>query len=110
MSPEAERKLYALVGLGVRGRLAVVGVEQVRQAARRGELVYAVLAATASRHSLQKVVPLLSAKRIPFIETSDAARLGAAVGRESATAVGIVDADLARGIRGVVEAGLAGAQ
>ena len=108
MSPECEAKVLSLIGLGVRGRMVVVGVEQVRQAAIRGRLAYAVLATGASRHSRDKVVPLLTAKRIPFIDGPDAARLGAAVGKESTAAVGIVDRDLARGIRGAAESSSAG--
>ena len=61
MNAEATRKLLGLVGLGVRGRLAVVGVEQVRDAAKKGKLALAVVAPDASRHSLDKVVPLLRA-------------------------------------------------
>ena len=104
-----EAKLLRLVGLGVRGRLAVVGVEQVREAARRGKLKLAVVAPDASRNSLDKVVPMLRAKKITIIEGPGAAALGAAVGREAAAAVGIVDRDLARGIRDVAESGSVGA-
>jgi ribosomal protein L7Ae-like RNA K-turn-binding protein len=99
----ALRKMLRLVGLGVRGRLAVVGVEQVRDAAMHNKLKLAVVAPDASRHSLDKVVPLLQARRVRFYEGPTAAELGAAVGRQSTAAVGIVDAQLARGIRDIVE-------
>ena len=105
-----DAKVLRLVGLGVRGRLAVVGVEQVREAARRGTLKLAVVAPDASRHSLDKVLPMLRAKKIGIIQGPGAAALGAAVGREAAAAVGIVDRDLARGIRDVAESGSEGAQ
>ena len=90
--------------------MAVVGVQQVRDAALRGKLRFVVVAPDASRHSLEKVVPLLRAKKIKFVEGPTAARLGAAVGRESTAAVGIVDGNLARGIREIVAAGSGGAQ
>ena len=96
-----EQKLLRLLGLGVRARGVVVGVEQVREAARRGKLSLVVVAPDASRHSLQKVVPLLRARRIRYVEGPPAAALGAAVGRESTAAVGVVDPQLARGIRAV---------
>ena len=99
------RKLLGLVGLGIRARRAVVGVEQVRDAARRGQLVLAVVAPDASRHSLDKVLPLLEARRIRYVEAPSAAALGAAVGREATAAVGIIDPDLARGIRALAEPG-----
>lgn len=103
-----ERKLLGLIGLGVRGRGAVVGVEQVRMAAQRGTLALAIVAPDAAENSRKKVLPLLAAKKIFVVEGPRAAVLGAAVGRESAAAVGIVDRNLARGIRAVAETGSTG--
>lgn len=105
MDAATTRKVLGLVGLGVRARRAVVGVEQVRTAAKRGTLALAVFAPDASQHSLQKVLPLLRAKRVPVIEGPLASVLGAAVGREATAAVGIVDRHLARGIREAAEPG-----
>ena len=99
------RRTLALVGLGARGRLTVVGVEQVRSAALRGKLEYAVVALDASRHSLKKIVPMLSAKRIGFAEGPSAVELGKAVGKDSAAVVGIVDPQLAAGLRKIVDPG-----
>ncbi|HUO52506.1 MAG TPA: ribosomal L7Ae/L30e/S12e/Gadd45 family protein [Gemmatimonadaceae bacterium] len=99
MDGAAGRKVLGLIGLGLRGRGAVVGVEQVRAAAQRGTLAMAVLAPDASAHSRKKLVPMLRAKGIEVVEGPDAAALGAATGRESTAAVGIVDRQLARGIR-----------
>ncbi|GAC1693877.1 MAG: hypothetical protein NVS9B3_12110 [Gemmatimonadaceae bacterium] len=97
------RKVLGLVGLGVRGRLAVVGVQQVRDAALKGKLRFAVVAPDASQNSLSKVVPLLEARHIKYMNGPSAAELGAAVGRETTAAVGIVDVHLARGIRAIVD-------
>jgi ribosomal protein L7Ae-like RNA K-turn-binding protein len=99
---DVTHRVLGLLGLGVRGRRAVVGVELVREAAKRGKLRLAVVAPDASRHSLAKVTPLLEAKRVRIIEGPAAKRLGAAVGRESTAAVGVVDRDLARGILALV--------
>jgi ribosomal protein L7Ae-like RNA K-turn-binding protein len=99
------RRVLSLVGLGARGRLTVVGVEQVRNAAIRDKLEYAVVALDASPHSLKKIVPMLRARRIGFAEGPSAAELGRAVGKESAAVVGIVDAHLAHGVRKIVEPG-----
>ncbi len=96
------RKVLALVGLGMRGRLVVVGVEQVRMAATKGTLQLALVATDVSRHSLDKVLPVLRAKRVEVLEWQSAVELGGAVGRETTAAVGIVDQALARGIRGAV--------
>lgn len=97
------RKLLRLLGMGLNGRLVVVGVQMVRDAAQRGKLKLAVVAPDASKNSLDKVVPMLRAKRIRMIEATSASDLGAAVGRESTAAVGVVDVQLARGIRALVE-------
>lgn len=104
MNDVTRRKLLGLVGLGVRGRLAVVGVQQVRDAVMRGKAVFAIVAPDASRHSLDKVVPLLTARRVAYVEGPTAAELGQAVGRETTAAVGITDAGLAKGIRALVHA------
>ena len=98
-----KRRVLGLLGLGVRARNAVVGVERVRDAAQRGRLKLAVVAPDASRHSLDKVVPLLAAKRVRTYEGPSAAALGSVFGREAAAAVGITDAALARGVRALFE-------
>ena len=103
MNDVARQRVLRLVGLGVRARGAVVGVQQVREAARKGTLAYAVIAPDASRNSLDKLVPLLRARGVRFADALSAAELGAAVGRESTAAVGIVDQQLAKGIRDIVE-------
>jgi ribosomal protein L7Ae-like RNA K-turn-binding protein len=99
----AERqRALRLLGLGVRSRGVIVGVEQVREAAKRNKVVLAVVAIDASSNSLDKVVPLLNARRVRFIEVPSAAELGAAVGREQTTVVGIVDRQLAAGVSALV--------
>jgi len=104
MDDGIQRKLLGLVGLGVRARNAVVGVERVRDAARKNKLRIAIVAPDASRHSLDKVLPMLRARRVTVIEGPTAAALGAAVGKETAAAVGIIDSDLAAGVRRLVGA------
>jgi len=93
------RQVLRLAGLGVRSRGAVVGVERVRDAARRGKLVLALVATDASKHSLSKVVPLLAVRRVRVVSVGAAKDLGHAVGRENTTVVGIIDRQLAQGIR-----------
>jgi ribosomal protein L7Ae-like RNA K-turn-binding protein len=95
--------MLRLIGLGLRARNVVVGVEQVRTAARKGNLVLAVVAPDAAANSRDKVVPLLRARRVKFVEGPTAAELGAAVGRDQTAAVGVIDPQLARGIRELVE-------
>ena len=103
-SPDLE-KILRLLGLGVRGRGAVVGVERVRDAAKSGKLKLAVIALDAAKNSLDKVLPLLTARRISFIEVPSAAELGATVGRDQTAAVGVLDPQLANGIVALTSTG-----
>ena len=99
MDAALQRKLLGLIGLGVRGRGAIIGVQQVREAARRGKLHLAIAAKDASSNSLDKVLPLLRARGIAVVQGPGAAELGAAAGRDSVAVIGIVDNGLAKGIR-----------
>src|SRR5688572_23400617 len=98
-----ERRVLGLLGLGMRARNVVVGVEQVRIAARKGRLVLAVVAPDASPNSLKKLLPLLKATGTRVVQGPGATALGGAAGRESTAAIGITDAALAKGIRKVFD-------
>ncbi len=60
----AERVLR-LIGLGVRSRGVVVGVEQVREAAKANKLAFALVAPDASENSRAKVLPRGGSRRRP---------------------------------------------
>ena len=109
MDDAARGRLLRLVGLGVRSRGVVVGVERVREGIKKDKVALAIVASDASRNSLDKIVPLLNARRVRFIEVPSATELGGVAGRESAAVVGIVDRQLAKGIRALVESGSSGA-
>lgn len=104
MNNVVRQRMLRLLGLGMRSRGVIVGVEQVREGAKRNKVVFAVVASDASSNSLNKVVPLLNARRVRFIEVPSAAELGAAVGRDQTVVVGIVDRQLAAGVRDLVTA------
>ncbi len=96
--PAAQEKALRLIGLGVRARNAVVGVDRVREAAKNGTLYLAAVAPDASAHSQEKVRPLLAAKRVRVVDVFSSSALGHVAGREGTAAVGVTDANLARGI------------
>lgn len=104
MDDATAARVFRLVGLGVRSRGVVVGIDRVREAAHSGTLRLALVAHDASPNSLDKIVPLLKARHIRFMDWPTAAALGVAVGREQTAAVGVVDPPLADGIRRVVDA------
>ena len=95
-------RVLRLLGLGVRSRGAVVGVNQVRDAVKQDKVFLAVIATDVSANSLGKIVPLLTARRVRFIEVPSALELGVAVGRDQTAVVGVVDRQLAAGIRDAV--------
>ena len=99
MNEVTRRRVLRLLGLGVRSRGAVIGVEQVRESVKRNKVAFAVVASDAATNSLDKIVPLLNARRVRFIEVPSSAELGAAVGRVQTVVVGIVDRQLAAGVR-----------
>jgi ribosomal protein L7Ae-like RNA K-turn-binding protein len=105
MDDAARGRLLRLVGLGIRSRGAVLGVERVREGIKKDKVAFAIVAVDASRNSLDKIVPLLNARRVRFIEVPSATELGGVAGRESAAVVGIVDRQLAKGLRELVESG-----
>jgi ribosomal protein L7Ae-like RNA K-turn-binding protein len=95
----AERRLLALVGLGMRSRGVVIGVDQVKAAAKGGSLALAVVASDAARNSREKLLPLLAARQVTVLQGPSAEALGAALGRGPTVAVGVVDRALANGMR-----------
>lgn len=105
VNAQLRQRVLRLLGLGVRSGGAVVGVHQVREAAKRNKVFFAVVGADASVNSLDKIVPLLNARRVRFIEVPSAAELGTAVGRNQTAVVGIVDRQLAAGVRDIVTTG-----
>jgi ribosomal protein L7Ae-like RNA K-turn-binding protein len=100
----AKRKVLGLVGLGIRGRHAVVGVQLVRDAAKRGRLKVALVASDASQNSLDKVSSLLKARQVPVIGSMRGAELGGVAGREAVAVIGITNAGLAKGITTAIPA------
>ena len=103
MDAALTQRVLRMLGLGVRSRGAVVGVEQVREAAKRGKLALAVVASDASHHSVSKVVPLLVARRVRVAHVRSASELGHAVGREKTSVVGVTNRQLAQGIRELMD-------
>ena len=110
MTAAVRQRVLRLLGLGVRSRGAVIGVDSVREAAKRNKVFLAVVATDASVNSLDKVVPLLNARRVRFVEVPSAVELGGAVGRNQTAVVGIVDRQLAAGVRASVDVGPATAR
>lgn len=98
MDDATRRRLLGLLGLGVRGRNVLVGVDRVREAAKNGELRVAVVAADVSKNSREKIDGLLKAKGVPTLEVPSAVELGEVAGRESTAVIGVVDPQLAKGI------------
>jgi ribosomal protein L7Ae-like RNA K-turn-binding protein len=91
-------RLLGLLGLGLRGRLVVVGVDAVRKELQGGTVRCVVLAADASPRAVEKVVKLAAGRRVPLVGGPDAAAIGARLGRPPVMVVGVRDRGLAEGI------------
>lgn len=102
MDAAARARVAGLLGLGVRARTVVVGVDLVKGAVKGGKVRLALVAPDASPHARDKLVPLLSARRVDWYEALDADALGAAVGRTTVAAIGVTDPSLASGLRQVL--------
>jgi ribosomal protein L7Ae-like RNA K-turn-binding protein len=90
--------LLALLGLGLRGRLVVVGVSGVRAELRGGGIRCVVLAADASPRAVDKVVRLAEGCGVPVVPGPAAAEIGGRLGRPPVMVVGVRDRGLADGI------------
>lgn len=90
-----EAELLRLLGLAARAGAIVPGSERVREAAHAGELRFAVVAADASGHRRDRLVPLLNGLGVPHVVAFDRVRIGHAVGRAPLGAVGIKEVTFA---------------
>ncbi len=102
MDEAAARRVLGLVGLGVRARGVVVGVDRVREAVRAGRCRLALVADDAGPHSREKILPLCAARGVTVVEGWQADALGQAAGKERTAVVGVTDPQLAKGIRGAL--------
>ncbi|TFG51158.1 MAG: hypothetical protein E4H38_02210 [Gemmatimonadales bacterium] len=94
----ASEPLLRLLGLGVRARTVVLGVEPVRTALKAGKIVCVIAAADLSPRANEKVVRLAQAKKIPVVPGPTAGELGERLGRPAIMVAGVLDRALARGL------------
>ena len=90
--------LLGLLGLGLRGRLVVVGVSGVRAELRGGGIRCVVVASDASPRAVDKVVRLAEGCGVPVVPGPAAAEIGGQLGRPPVMVVGVRDRGLADGI------------
>ena len=90
------RRALELLGLAARAGAIVTGTEAVRAAVRDNEIHRVILAEDAAPGQQGKLRPLLEARRVPFHSVFTRNELGAAIGRDAISAVGITDAGFAR--------------
>ncbi|HSE28242.1 MAG TPA: ribosomal L7Ae/L30e/S12e/Gadd45 family protein [Gemmatimonadales bacterium] len=91
-------RLLGLLGLGMRARQLVVGVDAVRRALQADEVRCVVMAADAGPRAAEKVVRLARGRGVPLVPGPAAEMLGARLGRPAVMAVGIRDRALADGV------------
>jgi ribosomal protein L7Ae-like RNA K-turn-binding protein len=92
-----------MLGLAARAGAVLPGTERVREAARSNSIYFAFVASDASDNSLDKLVPLLESRHIPYAKTLDRDALGGAVGKAGLSALGITEIKLAKRVKEMVE-------
>ncbi|HTI04844.1 MAG TPA: ribosomal L7Ae/L30e/S12e/Gadd45 family protein [Gemmatimonadales bacterium] len=91
-------RVTRLLGLGLRAGNVVIGVAGVRAGLQRGDLACVVVAEDVAQRTIEKVIRLAEAKKIPVLRGPIAAELGAGLGKPPVQAVGVSDPALAKGL------------
>lgn len=91
-----------MLGLAARAGAVLPGTDRVRVAARGDGLHFVFVASDASDNALDKIVPLLKSREVPYAVVFDRDALGGAVGRAGISALGITDRKLASRVRELV--------
>jgi len=95
----AVERVPGLVGLAARAGAIVWGTERVREAVRAGKVTLVIVAGDASDNTRSKLVPLLLAHGVEFVERFDRNSLGEAIGKGPVSAIGLTRAEFAAQIR-----------
>lgn len=96
-APAAE-PLLRLLGLGLRARTVVLGVDPVRAALQAGKAACVVVAADLSPRASEKVLRLALGRQVPVLAGPASEVMGARLGRTAIMAAGVLDRALARGL------------
>jgi len=90
------RPVLNLLGLAARARALAAGTESVRDAVRAGKVHRVILASDAASAQQQKLIPLLSARQVPYHIVLSRDELGQALGRNPVSAVAVLDRNMAQ--------------
>jgi len=100
-------RVHGIIGLAARAGGVVRGTERVREAVRENTVRFALVAADASRNSKNRIVPLLEASGVPYVERFDRESLGSAIGKAPVSALAVTDPGFAAQLRAAVGAAVA---
>lgn len=92
----AARRLLELLGLASRAGSLTAGTGAVRMGVKDGTIRLVIVASDSSPTQRKKLEPLLDAREVPYHVMFSQAELGAAIGRNPVTAVGLGEANFAR--------------
>lgn len=85
----------SLLGLAARAGAVARGTEAARLAVDRGKAFLVLIARDGSEQQKQKILGPVARHGVPYLEISERASLGAAVGRGPLTAIAVTDASFA---------------
>ena len=89
-------RLLGLLGLAARAGAVISGTDAVRTEVREGRVRWVLLASDVAPGQRAKLEPLLQARGVRFHTAFSRDELARAIGRASASAVGIMDDGFAR--------------
>ena len=81
----------------------VPGTQLVREKVRAGRVRFALVAADLTETGLDKLVPLMEGRNVPYVVRYDRAELGRAVGRSPLAVVGVVDSGFAERLNALLD-------
>ncbi len=81
----------------------VSGTQLVQDRVRAGRVRFAIVAADLTETGLDKLVPLLEGRGVPYVMRYDRVELGRAVGRSPLAVVGVVDSGFAERLNVLLE-------
>lgn len=94
-SRSAKSEALAFLGIAQRAGALVKGNDAVRQALRRREVSFLILAEDGSETQKKKLIPLAEARGVPRKSFGSMNELGAALGHGPVAAVGVMESRLA---------------
>ena len=95
--------MLQLLGLAARAGAVAPGTERVRELVRAGRASFVLVASDLTATGLDKLIPLLEGREVPYVVRYERSMLGAAVGRGPLAAVGVTEPGFAGRLQALLD-------